>query len=341
MWSSNSTKGRRVASTIKMLNALVVREHTKLTDVVRVPAAAAAISDGAVGLVEGQRLTVRQLLEIMLIPSANDAAEALAIYIGGTEKNYVRMMNAKAKALGLTGTVAADPHGLGKHEYSTAADLSVLARNVLSDRVLRSIVSKRSVKVPTPSGRTETYASTNLLLGHYTGIEGVKTGFTNPAGFCFVGAAKRGDVEMVGVVLGTDSLAARFGEMRKLLDWGFAHSHALQLISRDTTIGLVSRGPGSATPVVVHPLVSATRTVFDGGPRVSTRVEAPAIRLPVRAGQQLGTILALQGKQVIARVPLVALVSVSAPATTAAEAARPVTRQQGVFERLLAAVLGP
>jgi D-alanyl-D-alanine carboxypeptidase (penicillin-binding protein 5/6) len=344
MWSSNSGKGRRVASTIKMLNALVVRDRAKLTDIVRVPKAAAAISDGGVGLVAGQKLTVGQLLNIMLIASANDAAEALAIHIGGTEKAYVRMMNAKAKSLGLTHTVAADPHGLGKREYSTARDLSILAKNVLADRVLRGIVRRSRVSVPSPSGKTsETYASTNQLLGHYNGIEGVKTGFTDPAGFCFVGAAKRGDVEIVGVVLGTDSLAARFSEMRKLLDWGFLHCHARQVVSKDTTIGLQPEDTGPDTRVVVHPVVSATRAVFDGGPKVTTRIEGAVVRLPVKAGQRLGTIVALQGKNVLVRIPLVALVSASAPATTVAlpAAAVPAVKRPptGVFEQILVVVM--
>ena len=148
MWSHNPTARRRVASDIKMLTALVVRDHTRLDDVVVVPRQVKQVWSGGVGLVPGQRLTVRQLLNIMLIPSANDAAEALAIHVGGTEKRFVALMNAKAKALGLTHTVAADPHGLGKHEHSTAHDLSVLAHEVLSDRILRAIVRQRSVAVP-------------------------------------------------------------------------------------------------------------------------------------------------------------------------------------------------
>ncbi len=223
IWARKPNAPRRVASTIKMLNALVVMENASLDDTVVVAAKAAAIDNGDVGLYKGQKLTVRQLLQMMLVASANDAAEALAIHIAGSEKAYVRMMNEKAAEIGLKNTRAADPHGLSKKEKSTAQDLSVLARYVMADPELRTIVAMKRVSVPRRKGKARWYRSTDALLGKYRGIEGVKTGFTNPAGYCFVAAAKRGDVELVAVVLGAKSNAARFSEARKLLDWGFKH----------------------------------------------------------------------------------------------------------------------
>jgi D-alanyl-D-alanine carboxypeptidase len=322
LWSRNSTAQRRVASTIKMLNALVVRDRTKLTDVVTVTSAAARIDNGDVGLVTGQKLTVHQLLALMLIPSANDAAEALAIHIGGSEKAYVVLMNAKAKSLGLKGTIAADAHGLGKRESSTAYDLSVVARRFMADPVLRAIVAKHSVAVPRVGAKSDWASSTDRLLGVYRGIEGVKTGFTAPAGYCFVGAARRGDVELVGVVLGTDSIAARFAEMRKLLDWGFAHAHTHQVVSRDTTIGVQPVGLKLRRRLLIHPVRSVSVTLLDGAPATTQRTTIGALTLPLRAGQQVGTVRIYQGTQLLASVPLAVLVAVPAP-TAAPVAALP------------------
>ncbi len=225
LWSRSAESPRAVASTIKMLNALVVRERTRLDDVVIVTKKSEAITDGDVGLVAGQRLKVRQLLDMMLIASANDAAEALAIHIGGTEARYVSLMNAKAKQLGLKQTRAADPHGLSKRERSSACDLTVLGKRVLADPVLKSIVRKQSVLVPRPGGKSVVFKSTYHLMGDYWGIEGVKTGYTRASGYCFVSAAKRGKVELVGVVLGAKSNKDRFAQMRKILNWGFANTH--------------------------------------------------------------------------------------------------------------------
>ena len=258
LWTRNADSKRAVASTIKLLNALVVLDHANLDDTVVVShKAVMAVDEGGVGLVSGQRLTVRQLMTMMLVASANDAAEVLAVHVAGSESKFVEMMNAKAASLGLKNTRAVDPHGLSKRERSSAADLAVIARELMAYPEMREIVAKKSVVVPGPKGSRSVYASTDKLLGHYAGIEGVKTGFTNPAGYCFVGAAKRGDTELVGVVLGAGSNAERFAEMRKLLDWGFAHyrttgrSLPTRLRSAWSRSGVPARRPWRAAGRVV------------------------------------------------------------------------------------------
>lgn len=324
LWSRSPGSHRRVASCIKMLNALVVRDRAKLDDVVVVSRQAAAITDGGVGLVKGQRLTVGQLLHIMLIPSANDAAMALAIHVGGTEAKFVALMNAKAKALGLTHTRAADPDGLNKKETSTAQDLAMLGRDVMADPVLREIVGERSVTVPRPKGKHSVVASTDLLLGHYPGMEGTKTGFTNPAGYCFVGSAKRGGVELLGVVLGAKSNTARFSEMRKLLDWGFAHCHVRLLISKGATLGSEPVENGAETSVSVCTTRSVSMATYDSGGAVTTRlVLPPSVVATVTLGQPLGTVEVYKDGSMIASAGVVAASAV--PATTAPAPADDVT----------------
>ena len=306
LWSRRPDSRRRVASTIKMLNALVVRERADLDDVVVVSPRAAAIWDGEVGLKAGQRLKVKQLLQMMLVASANDAAEALAIYIGGSEANYVRLMNAKARQLKLTGTRAADPHGLSKREYSTPTDLAALAREVMKDPVLRRIVLQRSVAVPRPGAKPSVVKSTDLLLGAYSGIQGVKTGFTRPAGYCFVSAAKRGNVELVGVVLGAKSNKARFAETRRLLDWGFAHYRSRLIVSKDETAGTAPVVGGLETSVTIHPMRSFSALEFDGDPITRVFRVAASTPAPVVVGQRFGEVLVVSRGSVVATIPLVA-----------------------------------
>lgn len=313
LWARSPMARRRVASTIKMLNALVLRDRVaNLDTTVTVPAVASRIRNGGVDLWTGERLTYRRLLTMMLVASANDAAEAIAVRVAGSEKAYVALMNAKAASLGLTGTRAADPHGLGKRETSTASDLTVLARRVMSDPVLRAVVQTRYVTVPRPKGRTKTYKSTDQLLGAYPGIEGVKTGFTNPAGYCFVGAAKRGGVELLGVVLGAKSNSARFTQMRRLLDWGFANTHLQTLVSTEVTMGVVAvqgAAPGSA--VTVHANVSVARVMLDGS--FDTTISLPpTVAAPVERGQRIGTVEVGRDGVALASVPLVADEAVAA-----------------------------
>lgn len=323
LWQRRPSALRRPASTIKMLNALVVRERVSdLDKVITVSKRAEKIDDGDVGLKAGQKLTVRQLLKIMLIPSANDAAEALADGIGGSQKKYVALMNAKAKALGLKHTRAYDPHGLSDRDTSTAADLSVLARQVMADPVLRSIVGTRRVKVPRRGGKSVWYSSTDLLLGKYKGIEGVKTGYTDPAGYCFIGAAKRNGVELLGVVLGAHSLSDRFSQMRKLLDWGFAHTKAVCVVSSGQKMGAVGVSDGTTPTVAVHAEKSVTVVTAKALGAVITQVVLPAsVAAPVSKGQRLGTVEVLRSGKLVASANLVADVPVgSAPATTAVAA---------------------
>jgi len=313
IFARNPDAPRRVASTIKLLNALVARDSSATLDTVITVSRKAVIWDGGVGLRAGQKLTVRRLLNIMLVHSANDAAEALAIGIAGSEKKYVARMNAKAIELGLGHTYATDPHGLGKRETCCAADLSVIARRFMADPVLRDIVRQTHVRVPRSKGRYTTYSTTNALLGSYRGIEGVKTGFTDPAGHCFVGAAKRGGVELFGVVLGAHAGGDRFTQMRKLLDWGFAHTSRTRLASADQTMGVVAVANGLGLSVTVHPKKSLDMVQCDAASPVVTQVSLPpSVTAPIKAGQRLGTVQAVRNGKVVASVPLVADEAVAA-----------------------------
>jgi serine-type D-Ala-D-Ala carboxypeptidase (penicillin-binding protein 5/6) len=314
LWSRNADKTRRVASCIKMLNALVVRENTDLDDVITISRKAEAVDDGAVGLVAGQKYSVRQLLAVMLVHSANGAAEALGVGIAGNEKKYVAMMNAKAKSLGLKHTRAADPHGLSPKGYSTANDLSVIARELMLDPELREIVAQRSARLSRPNGGSSAYSTTDRMLGAYAGMLGIKTGYTDPAGYCFVGAAKRNGIELFGVVLGAEASGDRFTQMRALLDWGFKHAKPRKIVSRDATMGVVGVSGGTEPVITVRADQPLTLTVCDDGDSVTTQVSLPAnVRAPVVAGQTIGAVQVAQGGVVVASVPLVADRSVACP----------------------------
>jgi D-alanyl-D-alanine carboxypeptidase (penicillin-binding protein 5/6) len=325
LWTRHPKTRRRVASCIKMLNALVVRDRAKLGEKVTVTAKAARTEDG-LGLVRGQKVTVRQLLKLMLVASSNDAAEALAIHVGGSEKKFVKMMNAKAKKLGLKRTHAIDPHGLSKHERSTSHDLAKIAREVMADPVLRKIVRARSARLPRPGGGGRTVGATNEMLGTYRGIEGVKTGFTYAAGYCFVGAAKRGKLELVGVVLGANSKSGRFTQMRKLLNWGFASYRMRQVVSRDTTYGVVQISGGTTSSVTVHAAKGSKKAVLATGAGFAEQMILPAtLPAPIRRGDQLGVIRVAQDGVALASVALLADADI---ATVAPVPARPPARQQ-------------
>jgi serine-type D-Ala-D-Ala carboxypeptidase (penicillin-binding protein 5/6) len=304
LWSHHAGSQRRVASTIKMLTALVVRKHASLDETVTVTAKAAN-TEGS-GLSKGQHVTVRTLLQLMLVASVNDAAEALAIHVGGSEAHFVKMMNARAAKIGLKHTHAIDPHGLSKREHSTASDLAVLARLVMKDPVLRSIVGMRSAQLPLPGHKPKKFAATDQLLGKYRGLVGVKTGFTKPAGYCFVGWAERGSIRLQSVILGAKAQYGRFSQTRKLLDWGFAGFKSRRLVSTATTMGSVAVSGGAATYVTVHASRDASAVVWTHSPYTRKIVLPAPVNAPVHRGDQLGVVVVSQGGKQLLSVALVA-----------------------------------
>ena len=181
----------------------------------------------------------------------------------------------------------------------------------MADPVLREIVLERSARLPRGA-----FSTTNQMLYSYGGIEGIKTGYTDPAGYCFVGAAKRNGVELFGVVLGAETPSARFTQMRKLLDWGFAHSKEQRLVSRDQTMGVVAIANGAEPTVTVHPAKPLDFTVFDGAAQTTQISLPPSVNAPIRAGQRLGMIEVSRDGTIVASVPLVADASVGALSAT-------------------------
>jgi len=253
------------------------------------------------------------VLEALLVKSGNDAAVALAQHVSGDQTGFVKLMNAKAAALGLSHTHFANPHGLDQAgHYTTAADLAVLARYAMSKPEFRRIVGMKSVTIGSGSIK-ETLPSTNILLGNYLGVNGIKTGFTDDAGYAVIESAQREGVWLVAVVLGTKTDLQRFRDARELLDWGFAHYRPQALATSGT---VVAQAPVSDyLDVKVDAKISKdlTAAVLDvNGPITRTVTVAP-VKAPVHAGQSVGAATFTQGGKLIASTPLVATHDVKRP----------------------------
>lgn len=314
LWDRDMDAQRSMASTTKIMTALVVLEKTDITEQVTVSPAAAAVGEAGIVLAPGDTLSVQQLLEAMLVQSANNAAFALAEHVAGGEEEFVDLMNEKALALGLERTSFTNPHGLDEPGHRTsAADLATLSAVAMADPRFAAIVAMPKVSVTT-RGRTATYENSNKLIGAYDGATGVKTGWTNDAGYCLVSSARRGGVGFIAVVLGAASEKDRFDQARELLDWGFAHYAEVQVASAEATAALV---PVSAyldrtVPAVVSG--DAVVPVFDLDGDVVTRVDVLGeVEAPVEKGQRLGTLTVVQGQRLLAQVPVVAAEDVPEP----------------------------
>ena len=209
------------ASTTKLMTALVVIEKAKLTDVVTVSERAAAAPPTKAGLKAGDKITIETLLYAALMKSANDAAVALAEGVGGSEEEFVRLMNRKALAIGANDTHFINANGLpGKGQYITAYDLSKIMRHAIKYPVLREILGTRLTEISTEAGKTMFIKNTNKLLWSDEDLLGGKTGYTNQARHCFVCFGERDKETLVVALLGSPRRDLLWKETEVLLGFG-------------------------------------------------------------------------------------------------------------------------
>lgn len=211
----------KMASTTKIMTAIVVIENGKLDDIVKVSKKSAQIGGSRLGLSTDDEISVDNLLYGLMLCSGNDAAIALAEYIGGSVDNFINLMNEKANLLGLNSTHFVTPHGLDdENHYTTAYDLACLTNYALNNEIFSQIVKTKNYTV-TINGVSKNLVNTNELLGNFDGIYGVKTGFTNGANRCLVTSCKRNNIDVICVVLGADTKKFRTSDSVKLLNYIF------------------------------------------------------------------------------------------------------------------------
>lgn len=244
----NADQRRAMASTTKLMTALVALERAELDDIVIISGVASDVGEAEIDLIAGEEWSVRQLLTAMLVRSANDAAVALAEHVGGDLPGFVTLMNAEAAEMGLDDTRFANPHGLdAPGHYSTARDLLVLGQRAAADEFLATVINTRVATLPAdPDGNIRTARTTNELISTYEGAFGVKTGFTDDAGRVLIAGAERDGRRLFAVVLGSED---HFADSAALLTYGFRSFGLYQLIVPGTEYATVRR-PGGEVPAV-------------------------------------------------------------------------------------------
>ncbi len=234
--SRNADEPRAMASTTKMMTALIALEELNADDNVPVSQRAADIGEAEIGLEAGEQLPAGELIESMIVRSANDAAIAVAEAIGGDVETFVELMNARAAELGLTRTTFSNPHGLDAEEHvSTARDLLRLGLAAMANPDFRSAASLTEVSLPpAPDGTPRIAQTTNDLLLTYDGAIGVKTGFTFQAGLVLVAAAERDGRTIYAVVMGSEGIGAHFSDAAALLDHGFGGHELVRAVAGES-----------------------------------------------------------------------------------------------------------
>jgi D-alanyl-D-alanine carboxypeptidase (penicillin-binding protein 5/6) len=215
---SDADRPAAVGSLMKLLTAHVVMQAGDPEKLVRVPQLTLDPRESQIGLLAGEQWSRAVLLRAMVIVSANDAAQTLALDVGGSQEQFVAMMNAAAAELGLTSTVARNPVGLdAAGQQSSARDVLTLSIALMQDPTFRATVARPSARL-----HGMTFPATNDLLRDYPGGDGIKTGRTTQAGYCIAGSATRDGRQVIVVVLGSSSDPARLASTAALLDWAFS-----------------------------------------------------------------------------------------------------------------------
>lgn len=223
LYGKNENEIKKMASTTKIMTSLVVIENSNLSDIVTVSKKAAGTGGSRLGIKTDDKISVNDLLYGLMLCSGNDAAVALAEYVGGSVEEFAKLMNNKADELGLNQTHFVTPHGLDADEhYTTAYELAILANYALKNDTFAKIVGTKNTTILI-NNQSKSLTNTNELLGYLNGVYGVKTGFTNGANRCLVTSCKRDNLDIICVVLGADTKKFRTQDSIKLIEYTFSN----------------------------------------------------------------------------------------------------------------------
>lgn len=310
LYEKNGFEKLPMASTTKIMTAILTIENCNLDDVVTVSPNASGVEGSSLWLEIGEKLTVKQLLLGLMLKSGNDAAVALAEHTAGSVDSFVLLMNAKAKELGMFNTSFETPNGLdSENHYTTAYDMAVMTRYAMDIPAFREIVGTEKAQIPWIGkewGRALT--NHNKLLGMYDGCTGVKTGYTKKSGRCLVSSAMRDGRELICVTLNAPD---DWNDHTKILDYGFSDFETAVLTQKDAVWETAVVGGEEIDLVCKSDFVTSLRGTEIGS--VEYRSEIDPIALPIEKGQIMGRIYIFSEGEFLGGVDLAAGSSVAAP----------------------------
>ncbi len=306
IFAHNAGERRSIASTTKLMTALLTLERTRPSEVFTAPAYDAGPAESKINLRTGERMRAGDLLKALLLESANDAAATLAQGISGSRQAFVEAMNERARQLGLRDTSYANPVGLDEPgNYSTASDLARLARHLLTSRRFARVVNTPKAVLRSGAHR-RVVDNRDDLVARYPFVDGVKTGHTQQAGYLLVGTGHgRSGARVITVVMGEPSEAARDSDTLALLRYGLSRFRSERVLDRRRVLARPQVRYFGDRRVALVPRNGLTVTAR-AGQRVRRRVRAPArLEGPLPPGRRVGSVAVLRGGRPVGRVDLV------------------------------------
>ncbi len=315
LYEKNSHQRLPQASTTKITSAILALERGNLQDQIVVSKYAAEIGEAGIWLETGEKLTLEQLVYAMLLNSANDASTAVAEHIAGSEANFVRMMNSFARDIGAKDTHYVNPHGLdAENHYSSAYDLALLGRHAMQHEVFETIVATRTKVIPWEGHEwSRMLTNKNIFIDKpdfYPGADGIKNGFTTPAGYCLVASATRDGMRLIAVVMNCPGATE---EVKKMFDYGFNNYQRTLLFSQGEFVKNVSLNNDVELELITgEPFYAALKE--EEAALLNSKVTVPEnLCLPIEKGRVCGKAICMVDGKAIGMVNLVAAESVDKP----------------------------
>ncbi|MCI8575151.1 MAG: D-alanyl-D-alanine carboxypeptidase [Bacilli bacterium] len=308
LFEKNSDEQLKPASMTKIMSMLLIMEaidsgKLSLEDSVMISKNASSMGGSQIFLQEGETYKVSELLKGIAIASGNDAVIALSEKVGGSVDNFVKMMNDRAKSLGLTNTHFVNPHGLDAEDhYSSARDMSIMGRELLKHEKILEFTSIYEDYLKKPDGSSTWLVNTNKLVRFYNGADGLKTGFTEGAGYCVTTTAKRNDMRILSVVMGVETPDKRSSDTTNLLNYGFNTYQVQSILKKGDVLGStkVLGGKKENVDVVLLEDITEIIQVNEENKTYTHEVNINEISAPVHYGDIVGQVIVYDqnGKEV-------------------------------------------
>jgi D-alanyl-D-alanine carboxypeptidase (penicillin-binding protein 5/6) len=308
LFEKNPDQRMYPASTTKILTAIIALESGRINDMVTIPLEASIVEGSAIGLQEGEQISLGDLIYALMLNSGNDSAIAIACHLGGSVDGFAQVMNKKAAQIGAVNTHFNNPNGLpDPSHYSTVRDMALITRYAMSNSEFRDIVATKVMTIKRNDPEAQTYLGNhNKMLWNYDGAIGVKTGYTDDAGQCLVTAAVRDDRELIAVVMKSEGTNI-WSDSTALLDYGFTEFKTVSLTEAGKYAAdvPVKYGVLETAPVVTGKIMTYNIPV-NGQPEISREALLDEnIKAPAKAGSKAGELVFYAGGGELGRVDLV------------------------------------
>lgn len=309
IFEKNSNERLEPASMTKIMTLLLTFEaidngKISLDDTVTISKRAADMGGSQMFLEAGSNIRLEEIIKGVSIASANDGAIALAEFVGGSVENFVDMMNKKAEDLGLSNTHFVNPHGLhADNHYSSAYDMALMASNLINHEKILNYTSIYEDYFNKPDGSRTWLVNTNKLVRFFEGVDGLKTGYTQEAGYCLTATAKKGNVRYITVVMGEPSSDIRSRETTNMLNYAFNSFKLNTILDKSQELGTIyiDKSKQKTAKIVVKNSVTELISKEKDLPSYTYNLKVDKLKAPLKSGTKVGTVEILDNEGLIVR----------------------------------------